>query len=379
MSHNRVVTLVAHRVAKVGGMERAFAELAEGLLSRGYEVQVITRECDLPRHPKLRTILVYSPNRPFLLSYPLFLLRGSLATWRHRRGLVHVLGAIVLNSSDVATVQFCHHGFSSEAARARSRRSSPLYMLNAWVAHLLSMGVERLVYQRARVRWLITASNGIARELETHFPHFRGRRTTIPNGVDREVFRPDLGARATVRSRLELSSSALVAVFVGGDWERKGLRFAVQALADERDWHLVVVGSGSVERYAALARELEVDARVHFVGHQRDTASYFAAADAFLLPTAYEAFPLVMLEAAASGLPLLVTRVNGAEGFVEEGVTGFFIDRDGLQVAGELRRLAAMGAEERGTMGTAARAATERYTWTEIVESHVEIYERLAG
>src|SRR5947209_7520013 len=99
---SNAITLVAHRVAKVGGMERAFAELAEGLLDRGFEVHVICHHCGLQPHPSLHLHLLRSPNRPFLLAYPLFLVRGTLATWRRRRGLVHVLGAIVMNRADVA-------------------------------------------------------------------------------------------------------------------------------------------------------------------------------------------------------------------------------------------------------------------------------------
>lgn len=372
------MTLVAHRVAKVGGMERAFAELAEGLLARGYEVRVISRECDLSAHPNLRKVSLYSPNRPFLLAYPLFLVRGSLAIRRHRRGLVHVLGAIVLNSADVATVQFCHHGFDTADALARSRSQSRFSRFNALAAHLLSIMAERFVYGGARVRWLIPAANGVAREVTAHFPGFRGKQTIIPNGVDRASFKPAPDAAAKVRASLAVGEDELLCAFVGGDWERKGLRFAIEALARSPGWRLMVVGDGPVGRYAALTHELGVETRVDFVGHQRETSAYFSAADAFVLPTAYEAFPLVMLEAAASGVPVLVTRTNGAEEFIDEGINGYFIERDGVQIASRLHRLAEIGSAGRQAMGAACRAATERYSWPTIVDAHVALYEQLA-
>jgi glycosyltransferase involved in cell wall biosynthesis len=378
-SKSRVVTLVAHRVAKVGGMERAFAELAEGLLARGYEVNVISRYVELAPHPKLRVVELASPNRPFLFAYPLFLVRGSIATRRHRRGLVHVLGAIVLNSADVATVQFCHHGFDPAAAQTRSRKNSLLYRLSSRGAHQLSVVTERLIYGRPRVRWLIPAANGVARELQSHFPTFSDKMTVIPNGVDRAAFKPTPDGASDTRIAIGLTDGDLLAAFVGGDWERKGLRFAIEALEASPAWQLVVVGEGPVERYVTLARQRQVESRVHFVGHQADTSPYFAAADAFLLPTAYEAFPLVMLEAAASGLPVLVTRVNGAEDFVEDGVNGFFIERDAADIATRLGRLADMRDSERRALGVAARDATARYSWDHIVESHIAVYERLSA
>jgi UDP-glucose:(heptosyl)LPS alpha-1,3-glucosyltransferase len=104
----------------------------------------------------------------------------------------------------------------------------------------------------------------------------------------------------------------------------------------------------------------------------------YAAADAFVFPTSYEAFPLVALEAAAAGLPLLITRVNGAEDLVEDGVNGWFIDRDSDDIARRLQALSATGEHAR-SMGAASRWAAARYTWDAMAERYLALYGELAG
>src|ERR1700675_1575236 len=81
------VTIVAHDVGAVGGMERVLAELALGLRSRGHEVTVIARTCELPANAGVIFHRVRGPGRPFLLGYPSFMVMGSLAVRRWRRGV----------------------------------------------------------------------------------------------------------------------------------------------------------------------------------------------------------------------------------------------------------------------------------------------------
>jgi glycosyltransferase involved in cell wall biosynthesis len=91
-------------------------------------------------------------------------------------------------------------------------------------------------------------------------------------------------------------------------------------------WHLLVAGSGDTAAYVAKVDAWGCADRVHFLGEVSDVSTYLAACDTFVLPTRYEAAPLVSYEAAASGLPLLMTRVNGVEDILRDGVNGWFIE-----------------------------------------------------
>src|SRR5438132_12173010 len=83
------VTIVAHDVGSVGGMERVLGELIEGLVARGHRVTVIARKCLLHDARGVTLHRVRGPARPFVIAYPWFMIAGSLALWRHRRGVVH--------------------------------------------------------------------------------------------------------------------------------------------------------------------------------------------------------------------------------------------------------------------------------------------------
>ena len=138
-----------------------------------------------------------------------------------------------------------------------------------------------------------------------------------------------------------------------------------------------MVGQGDVDAYGELARERGVAERVHFAGRSEDIAAWYRRADLFVLPTSYEAAPLVTYEAAASGLPLLVTRVNGVEDLLRDGVNGWFIERDAGDIRRRLRELIADPAL-RDAMGQAARRDSLEYSWWRVVEEYERLYARLA-
>jgi UDP-glucose:(heptosyl)LPS alpha-1,3-glucosyltransferase len=359
-------------------MERQLAELARGMLERGYRLTVVARECRLPPHEAVRWVRVRGPRRPFSLWYPWFFLFGSVAVWRRGAGLVHTTGALVLNRADLSTVHFCHRAYHARAAVPRVGRASPLYRLNAAITSAMTRLAERYCYRPARTRRLVAVSEGVARELREFFPGAGETVSVIPNGVDREAFAPDPGARSRLRTELGVQENELLALFVGGEWERKGLRHALEALPLAPGWRLLVVGGGDEERYRRLAESLGVGDRVDFAGATARTAPYYACADGFLLPTAYETFSLVSFEAAAAGLPLLVSRVSGVEEILVEGRNGWFIDRDARVIADRLNELR-RDPQRRREMGEAARADSARFGWGRVVESYDELYGRLAG
>jgi len=370
--------MVAHDVGTPGGMERQLHELCTGLLARGHHVTVIARRCELSPHPGLRFVRVRVPLRPYSLAYPSFFLLGSLAVRRHREGLLHTTGAIVANQADLTTVHFCHHGYRAAVGTPQASRSSLPYRLNGAVLAWMSRAAERFCYRPGRTRRLVTVSRGVARELERYFPERAGRVVVIPNGVDRARFAPDRGARVAARDELGLAAEDLVALFVGGDWDRKGLRFAIEGVAGAHGWHLLVVGRGDQERFGALARSCGAGDRVHFVGGTSEPERYYASADAFLLPSAYEAFPMVALEAAAAGLPLIACRVSGVEELIEEGHDGWMVERDAAAIT---ERLFTLGADAalRIAVGRASRQSSARYVWGEVVDAYVRVYDSLAG
>ncbi len=356
-------------------MERVLSELICGLLSDGCHVTVIARTCAMAAHPLLESVRVPGPARPFAIAYPWFFLAGSWLTWRHRSGTVLTTGAIVINRADFSAVHLCHHA-TARVGLLRSMRSNVVYRLNARIAQAMSLVGERLCYRRPQSRRLIGVSEGVTAELREHFP--RMDVATVPNGVNVSRFRPDPRLRSQTRSHYAIAQDELVAVFVGGEWDGKGLRFAIEGIARTSDWKLLVVGKGDLESYQRLAERLGVGDRVVFTGLVADPAPFYCAGDAFLLPSAYETFSLVTYEAAASGLPLLVTRVNGVTDLLVDGGNGWFIERDGADIAAKLQMLAGSAAR-REQLGFAGRRSAAEFSWEQMVEAYRRLLYRIVS
>lgn len=362
------VTIVANDIRDEGGMERQLTELIEGLLERGNRVTVISWTCTLSPHKNLRWIRVRGPTRPFALAYPIFFALASLLLWRYGRGIRHSTGAIVLNRVDIFTVHFCHRAFSELPPFSRASQGGLPYELNARVSRTMSRLAEAWCYRPCRARYLVGVSEGVTRELCRHFPNMAARTTVIPNGVDTDEFLPP---RARNRTQ-----GPVRALFVGSEWERKGLGIAIEALRSAPDVTLMIVGDGDERSYASHAVDCGVADRVSFVGPTADVAPWFRGADVFLLPTAYETFSLVTYEAAACGLPLLVTKVNGVEELLRDGENGWFVRRDPHDVGEKLVRLVA-DPELRMKMGESARRSTLEYSWLRVVDRYEDLYSHL--
>lgn len=367
------VTIVAHHVGTAGGMESQLGRLVAGLLERGHEVTVVALACAVAPHPRLRFVRVRCPERPFSLRFAWFFVAGSVAALRFRRGLLHTTGALVANRADVCTVHFCNRAFACTGLSRTDQRDVP-HRVSAALTSRLSVAAEAFCYRPGRTRRLVGVSRGVSEEVRELFPAVAEQVMTIPNGVDLDRYRPDPAARAEVRTELGLSQDELVAAFVGIEWGRKGLAHAIEALTDAPSWKLLVAGSGDEPRLRALADSAGVAERVRFLGVRDDAPRVLAAADAFVLPTAYETFSLATFEAAACGLPLLNTRVHGVEELLQDGVNGWFVVRDGEDIAARLHELE--DPELRARMGGTARAAAASYGWEPVIDAYAKLYER---
>jgi len=373
----RDVVFVAHHVGGGGGMERQAERLVDGLLDAGVSVTVIARSCSLHPRPGLTFVRVRVPRRPAAIAFPAFFAVASVLVARRRGGaLLHTTGALVGNRADVATVHYCHRAAGPKVEGSRASRPSPAYRLNSAVDGVLARTAERWCYRPSRTRLLCAVSQGVAAELRAGFPRAARTVRTVPNGVDSRQFRPDRQAREEVRLELGLTDDVPLALFVGGDWARKGLRHVVDALGQAPAWHLAVAGAGDRQELRARARARGAEDRLQLLGVVHDMPRLYAAADAFVFPTAYEAFPLVALEAAASGLPLLVTRVNGVEDLLRDGVNGWFVDADAADIA---RRLTQLGADRplAERLSAAARAAASVFSWEAMTDGYLGLYAEL--
>ena len=235
--------------------------------------------------------------------------------------------------------------------------------------------------QPGRIR--IVVSKGLKRDFVRHYGQSAEDILVVSNGVDLAKFHPHNKGlyREEIRDRHHLAPGDFVALFVGSYWGRKGLQYAIQALAlvPREDVKLVVVGKWlAQESYLEMARKGGVEDRVVFAGNSKEVYKYYAASDVFLLPTGYEAFPLTSLEAAASGLPILITKVNGVDEWLVDNHNGLFIQQDAEDIATKLQTLLA-DAELAAMLGDNARRTAEKYSWDAMISKMLEVYQQVAS
>jgi glycosyltransferase involved in cell wall biosynthesis len=210
------------------------------------------------------------------------------------------------------------------------------------------------------------------------------------HGVPREKIRvvrigvpePARGASAGIRETLGIPKEDFLCVMIGSLEERKGHARAFEALAAlPASVKLLVAGAGEEERaLRAAAVSLGLERRVHFLGYRADVDALLAECDALVLPSTLEATPYVIVEAMASGLPVVASDVYGIPEIVRDGETGILVDprvRDDI-----VRAIAALaGDRERGArMGRAARKRYEAMFRVErCVEETQAVYRDLLG
>jgi UDP-glucose:(heptosyl)LPS alpha-1,3-glucosyltransferase len=231
--------------------------------------------------------------------------------------------------------------------------------------HRAQMLVERRGFCAPELRKAIAVSNFVRDDLIRSFGLRGGLAVTLYNGVDLDRFRPraDDSARREIRARHRIPDNARVVAFAGNGFGRKGLGRLIDAWPLlERDARLLVIGG---DRAAAWFRECAARAglgeRVIFTGSVPDVAPYFHAADAFALPSLFEPFGNVVMEAMACGIPALSSAMCGVAELMPTELREFVVadPADASEIA---RRVAAMLAAA-SEAGQIARATAERFTW----------------
>jgi D-inositol-3-phosphate glycosyltransferase len=230
---------------------------------------------------------------------------------------------------------------------------------------------ERHVARRADA--IVTASAHERTLLERYYGADPGRIHTIPCGIDLDLFYPR--DRAMSRAELGLPLASPVILWVGRLEKLKGVDILVGAVAQlaERDFTLLIVGGD--DRAAPLRSELEAQAaaegltaNVRFEGpvaHDRLPA-YYSAADVVVVPSYYESFGLVAVEAMACGAPVVASRVGGLVSTVVDGVTGYLIPWRCPEPFAEKLEVLLNNPELRANFSIAARRSVERYRWSRV-------------
>ncbi|HPD07176.1 MAG TPA: glycosyltransferase [Candidatus Bipolaricaulis sp.] len=358
-----------------GGAETQVVHLATRLKARGWDVRVVSltppkayvQELEAAGVPVISLGIRGKVPDP----RPVFRLAKMIRTWRPQVVHSHMVHAnlvarLVRLLAPVPVLVCTAHSIDEKGRRGSGRLRGTAYRLTDPLCDLTTQvsraGLERYVRIGA-------------------VPQHKIR--YLPNGIDTERFRPDPQFRAHLRQELGLETAfgwlAVGRFDVAKDYPN--MLQAFSRVAQERpEAQLLIAGDGPLRpSMEQLASDLGITDRVKFLGIRRDIPALMNAADAYVMSSAWEGMPNVLLEAAASGLPIVATDVGGNSEVVIDSKTGFLVPpKDPEALAQVMVWLMDLSQGERRRVGEAARQhIVANYSLDHVVDQWEALYREL--
>ncbi|QDT66831.1 glycosyltransferase family 4 protein [Calycomorphotria hydatis] len=381
----KVALVLDHYDPARGGVEHWTYQFAQRLLSRGAEVHVVASSFgdeNITRNVTCHQI-TSTPDRLSRADAAAELLRSLDVDIIHDMGLGWYC--------DV----FQPHGGSRKAAHRRNLALQPAWLrpckqaLSSFLPRYRDF--EKLNQKQHSItstdrgdKVTIAIAKRVRDDLVNDFGLKPEELRLIYNGVATRQFTPENREqyRQQLRQHYKLEDKC-VYLLVAHNLQLKGLPALLWAMGRLREEptsvqpHLVVAGGKRTAAYARLARKLGIEESVTFLGQVADAAPWYAAADVYVQPTHYDPCSLVVLEALASGLPVVTTSRNGASELMVEGIHGGILDDpdDDLSLSRWMRRL--LDEETRTRMGMAARELALQHTLEQNTDKVWDLYEEI--
>jgi UDP-glucose:(heptosyl)LPS alpha-1,3-glucosyltransferase len=314
------ITFVRRGYSRSGGAEAYLKRLADGIAEAGHDVQLVaTKDWPEDQWPfgsitrvGARTAIGFADElqevRSRLQCDVLFSFERVWSCDVYRAGDgVHRAWLARRTKFEVPLKQF---------VRAASRKHRDVLQL------------EESLFKRRKAGRVIAASQLVADEIVNVYGYPADKIDIVRNGVPLDEFRFDPELREKTRAELNLKQDHIALLFAGSGWERKGLLFAIEAMAlcNDRKMRLLVAGRGDARPYKTTRLRFWRKEPVQFLGEVADLVPVYSAADIFILPTIYDPFSNACLEALACGLPVITTRFNGFSEIIQDGVHGCIVD-----------------------------------------------------
>lgn len=368
------IALIRQKYRDDGGAERFVSRALEALGSTALDVTLIARKWQ------------GGANFTHLKCDPFYL--GRL--WRDRSFANCVCNTVAqANFSlvqsherlDCCNLYRAGDGVHREWLRQRARVLPKFKARALWMMpyHRYVMGAEKRMFESDSLKAVICNSKMVRDEILAYFDIDADMLHVIYSGIDTEQFHPRCKAnRREIRKGLGISETDTLFLFVGSGFERKGLNTVIKALSllPGSAKALVIGVDKRSHHYQQEVRKLGLEGRVLFLGKQSDVIPYYGAADALILPTLYDPFPNVILEAMACGLPVLTSTKSGGAEVIEQGVHGYV--HDSLDHEAFSHSMSALInkplAEE---LGNSARVKIEPFTLDAMATNLKTLYEGL--
>lgn len=318
------LAIVRKKYRTDGGAERFIFRALESLDNSGLELNIITRQWSGESRSNWHVHLCnpykwgrISSERGFAIAARQYWQRQHFdVVQSHER----IAGCDVFRAGDGV-----HQAWLEQ--RARILTTPQRWLTKHSPYHRYMLAAEREMFHSPLLKKIICNSAMVRADIMRCYGVAENKISLIYNAIDSRRFFPSNNKqRRVARTTLSIPQQAYALVYVGSGFERKGLRQAINAIA-ATDRYLIVVGQDKhLRHYQELAQSLGCLSRLRFTGVCKDVLLCYHAADALILPTLYDPFPNVILEAMSCGLPIITSQTCGGAEFIEQGKQGFVCD-----------------------------------------------------
>lgn len=350
---------LVHRRLRGGGTETDLRRMASELVARGHGVELVVAKVDaeVPGARVRRVPLVRGGRVARLLTFALLAPR-----------YVSSQTDVTIGFGRLARQDIVRVGGGTHASYLARMTAAGLRRQTLGPYHRAILALERRMFSPAGHRHVIAVSRLVQTEIVRDYAVPPAQISVLYNGVDLARFHP--GRRAgdglAIRQTLGIGDQSLC-LAIGTGFARKGFDLLLQRWESQPPAaHLVIVGDDErLARYQTWGARL--GGRVHVVGPQPDVERWLAAADLLVAPSRQEAFGNVVLEAMATGVPVVTSRLSGAAELIDGPLATLLIDdpQDAAALATAIARGLGPNAGERRVQ---ARALAERHPWSQHVD-----------
>jgi UDP-glucose:(heptosyl)LPS alpha-1,3-glucosyltransferase len=372
-SRPKKIAMVVPRYSRVGGGERFVMALTEQLAAMdGLEMHVFANRWDV------ESAGVHFHKVP-IIKFPRFLTTLSFAYFANRRIAASGMDLIHTHDRILEADLFSAHGLPHAiwTREVRCKRLSWYDRVTAWT--------EGRLINSTRCRKILPVSTLVREKIVASFPQSTSKLQVITPGVDTAPFDAldRRSCRTQIRRRFGLADNDRIILFVGMNFEIKGLEAIIRALAGLNQIapslkaNLLVVGKGDQRPYMSLARDLGINNKVIFAGvWNEEIAPVYLAADLFIMLSTFDTFGLTVLEAMAAALPVIISHTVGASDIVRPGENGYIVAPTQTQEISRTLALA-LSPEEHHRLSLGALQTARQYSWADMAKQISGIYSEL--
>ncbi|GAX60274.1 glycosyl transferase group 1 [Candidatus Scalindua japonica] len=368
-----------------GGGEGYLANFANQLVERGHEVHVFASKWE-SNNKKIHYHTIPSIRYPKFLKDVSFVVNGRREMAKYDFDIVHVVGrALGMNV------------FNPHCGVEKAWLKQDLLSVRCPYLRLLKRIITFFSFRQNYILWLdrkqytgkgvsriIAISDMIKNDIIRYHDIDPHKIDVVYNGVDLRRFNPDNKKeyRAVIRSKLSLGEEFII-LYISNNFRLKGLSTLIMSLGElkksGKDFKALIIGRGNDTPYRKLAKKLDCQENLMFLGHVGGIEKYYAASDLYVHPTFFDSCSLVVTESLASGLPVITTKYDGASGVMEDGREGFVMKRpeDHRELAEKISLF--FDDEFRQKASISAREKAEKYPAEKNCDEIIKIFNEVAS